>query len=76
MDHDCRQADLSQPRLKVEIGEAPPDALLHPANHAERREVAGSLGVCEVAGDAQLEGPVAVRFRIALSQVGRRELRP
>src|SRR5262249_3466982 len=57
-------------RRQVEVTEAVPDALLHPPNDAERREVLGTRGVGEVPGHAELEAAVTVRVRIALAESG------
>src|SRR5688572_3754094 len=74
--HDQRW-DLDGPerRAEIEVPEAAPDALLHPADDPERCEVAGTRRIGEVAGDAELERTLAVRLGVALPEARRGELR-
>src|SRR5690242_18937023 len=74
MDDQGRHGAMGQHGCQVEITEAAPDTLLHSADDAKGREVAGASGVGEVAGDTELEAALAVRVGISLAQIGYREL--
>ena len=67
--HDARAALYRrQLRHDVIITEALPDRLLHATDHAEGREIPSGGRIGKVAGDAELEGALAVRLQIALAE--------
>src|SRR3712207_2011383 len=74
MNHEGAAAYRRQLGHEVVIAEALPDGLLHAADDAERGQVACGLGVGEVTRDAELEGTVSVRLRVALPETRCREL--
>src|SRR5438270_7045184 len=55
---------------QVVVAERAPDGLLHSAGDAKWREVVRSPRIREVAGDARLERPLAIRLRVPLPQAG------
>ena len=53
---------------QVESAKALPNRLLHAADDAKRREVAGGSRIGEIADDAQFEETLTVAIRIGLAQ--------
>src|SRR4051812_32295000 len=74
VDEQGRYRQPPERRNEIEITETRPDALLDATDDAKRREIAGTRGVGEVAGDAQLEATLAIRIRVAFSQARLGEL--
>src|SRR5688500_11563413 len=74
VDDEGRRAHRGEPRNEIEVAETLPHRLLDPPGDAEGSEVARGDGVGEVAGDADLEQPLAIRLRVALAEPRRGEL--
>src|SRR3954466_11865216 len=53
-------------RDEIEVTKAGPYTLLHATDHAKRGEIVRAGGVCEIAGDAQLEASLSIGVRVAL----------
>src|SRR6476620_3245308 len=70
MDDQGGNRDTRERRTEIEISEAAPNALLHATHDAKWREVVRACGVCEVAGDTELEAALTVSVRVALAQAG------
>ncbi len=63
-----------QGREQIVVAERGPDGLLDAAGDAEGREVSRAARIGEVAGDAQLEGALPIRLRVALAEIGGAQL--
>src|ERR1035438_1199815 len=76
VDDEGGAAHVGEAAREIELAEALPDRLLHASGDTERRQVGGAMWVGEVAGDAQLEGPLAIRAGIAFPEAGSGEVGP
>src|SRR6476646_3212761 len=68
--YQCRQVHAFQRVREVVVAERLPDGLLHASGDAEGGEVARAVRIGEIAGDADLEGALAVPLGVPLAEAG------